>query len=486
MRFETPMQNRENIAAHDTGAAQSRPGNLGDPNGGGLPLAEAERRFWPERWWRLVDFRIGIIPLPIYILLIFIVIMLVRSDQVKSDAPTMIAVLVLGGFTCAEVGKRLPVLRHIGAAAIFATFIPSALVYYHLIPLTIERAIADFTQSTNFLYIFIASIIVGSILSMDRDVLIKGFFKIFVPLAAGSVAAAIVGTAVGTALGLGAYHTFFYVVVPIMAGGIGEGSIPLSIGYAALTGVPQGEVFAEILPAVMLGSLTAILLAGMLNLVGKKYPHLSGEGRLQPVKQGEQDLQAAGEDAAQQEGEKEKAVGRVGVGTIAAAGLTAITLYLLGVICNHLFGLPAPVAMLFLAVLVKLTRAVSPELELGDRVVFDFVRTTMTYPLLFAIGVALTPWDKLMAALHLANAITIASTVVTIVATGFLVGRLMGMYPIETAVVNACHSGQGGTGDVAILTAANRMQLMPFAQIATRIGGAVTITVVLVILDYLK
>jgi malate:Na+ symporter len=67
-------------------------------------------------------------------------------------------------------------------------------------------------------------------------------------------------------------------------------------------------------------------------------------------------------------------------------------------------------------------------------------------------------------------------------ATGAFVGRLMSMYPIETAIVNACHSGQGGTGDVAILTAANRMQLMPFAQIATRIGGAITVTLVLVIL----
>ena len=64
--------------------------------------------------------------------------------------------------------------------------------------------------------------------------------------------------------------------------------------------------------------------------------------------------------------------------------------------------------------------------------------------------------------------------------TGFVVGRWLGMYPIDTAIVNACHSGQGGTGDVAILTAANRMQLMPFAQIATRIGGAITVTLCLI------
>lgn len=202
-----------------------------------VPAAEMPaRRFWPEGWWRLVDIKIGIIPLPVYLILAILLAVLTSEGEIKPDAPTMIAVLALGGFTCAEIGKRLPVLKTIGAGAIFATFIPSALVYYMLIPTSLVKAIADFTKFTNFLYLYIATIIVGSILGMDREVLIKGFLKIFVPLAAGSVAAACVGTLVGTLLGLGAYHTFFFLVVPIMAGGVGEGAIPLSIGYAAILG----------------------------------------------------------------------------------------------------------------------------------------------------------------------------------------------------------------------------------------------------------
>ena len=51
----------------------------------------------------------------------------------------------------------------------------------------------------------------------------------------------------------------------------------------------------------------------------------------------------------------------------------------------------------------------------------------------------------------------------------------MNMNPVEAAIVSACQSGMGGTGDVAILSTANRMNLMPFAQVATRLGGAITV-----------
>jgi malate:Na+ symporter len=441
------------------------------PNATTTPVVETpppSARFWPEGWWRFMEFRIGIIPLPVFLLLAALIAAFVLTGSLPNEINVWIAVLALFGFLCAEVGKRVPILRNIGGAAICATFVPSFLAYRHLIPDVISKGVTDFTKSTSFLYLFIAAIIVGSILSMDRRVLIKGFLKIFVPLAAGSIAACAVGTLVGTLLGLGAFHTFYYVVVPIMAGGVGEGAIPLSLGYAGILHQPQGDLFAQVLPPVMLGSLTAILLSGTLNYVGKKYPDLTGEGRLQPGEHDEMDPV------------KEEITGHMDVSHIAAAGITAISLYLVGMLGFKLWGFPAPVTMLFLAVLVKLTSAVSPQLQEGSFVVYKFFSTAVTYPLLFAIGVALTPWDKLVAAFTIPNLITIVATVGTMMASGFFVGRWMSMYPIDVAIVNACHSGQGGTGDVAILTAANRMVLMPFAQIATRIGGAITVTLALI------
>jgi len=350
-------------------------------------------RFWPHGWWKIMELRIGVVPLPVMFVLVGVLAALVATGKFPAkvggktpdEVCTMIAVLAVGGFVCAEVGKRLPLIKHIGGAAIFATFVPSCLAYYHLLPPAILGSVIEFTRSTNFLYLFIASVIVGSILGMDRSVLVKGFLKIFVPLAAGSIVAMLVGTGVGTLLGLGAKHTFFYIVVPIMAGGVGEGAIPLSVGYAEILHLKQGAEFAQVLPPVMFGSLTAILLAGTLNFVGKKYRHLTGEGRLQP---GEHD---------ELHPRQEEITGHMDVSHIAAAGSLAIMLYLLGVAASTLppeaWRLPAPVAMLFLAVVVKLSFGAPPKIEQGAQVVYKFFATAVTYPLLFAIGAAMTPWD---------------------------------------------------------------------------------------------
>jgi CCS family citrate carrier protein len=423
---------------------------------------------WLETWWRVMDFKIGVVPIPVFLAILGLLAFYVGQGQVPSDILMNIAVLAVGGFACAEVGRRLPGLSNIGAAAILATFVPSYLVYAHLLPAPLTASISSFTKSSNFLYLFICAIIVGSILGMDRRTLVQGFLKIFAPLALGSLVATMVGCGVGVAFGLPLQHVLFKIVVPIMAGGVGEGALPLSIGYAAIGHHPQGGYFAEVLPPVMLGSLTAIILAGGLNYLGKLRPGLTGQGRLQV---GDSDA-AEGQEAAERP--------KPAVKTIGAALLLAVTLYLVGTVGQKLWDFPAPVTMLALAVLLKLGRLVSPDLEQGVHSVYQFFRVAVTYPLLFAIGVAMTPWDKLVAAFNAPTLITIVATVTTMVGFGFATARFLRMYPIDVAIVSACRCGQGGTGDVAILSAANRMQLMPFAQIATRIGGAITVTLALI------
>src|SRR5207249_7213613 len=128
-----------------------------------------------------------------------------------------------------------------------------------------------------------------------------------------------------------------------------------------------------------------------LNFVGKKYPHLTGEGRLQSGENDELHLV------------EEEIPSVTDINQIAAAGITAISLYMFGLMCYKLFDFPAPVAMLFIAVIFKLSRAVSPQLQQGSFVVYKFFSTAVTYPLLFAIGVSMTPWDKLVAAFNVLN-----------------------------------------------------------------------------------
>jgi Na+/citrate or Na+/malate symporter len=190
------------------------------------------------------------------------------------------------------------------------------------------NVVVNFFTSTSILSLFIAVVVVGSILSMDRYLLITGFLKVFLPLLIGSVAAVIVGLLVGMGLGLGASHTFFFIVVPIMGGGLAEGALPLTIGYAQILHQSQGNLFAQAVPAVLIGNFTATLLAGLLNYLGKKASHLTGEGNLEPGKHD-------GPRLTQEESSEQRDMRH-----IAAVGIIAITLYLLETLFTRLFGIP--------------------------------------------------------------------------------------------------------------------------------------------------
>ena len=426
---------------------------------------------WRRRWWSLMDRDVGIIPIPFYILLVTLLGGFTAMGLVKSDITMVIAVMAVFAFTLGEIGKRAPIIRNIGGAAVVVTFVPSYLNYKGWIPASNVEIVSDFFKSTNILYLFIAGVIVGSILSMDRKVLIKGFVKIFVPLAAGSLVAAAVGTAVGSLVGIGFRDTLYFIVAPIMAGGVGEGAVPLALGYSQVGFGDQGDLLAKIMPAILVGNLTAIICSGLLSYLGRKKPHLTGFGKLQP----------GVDDDLLEDTETPDKSNLFSVQNIAAAGIVAVTLYLAGQMAHELFGVPGPVTMLFLAVALKLAHGVTPRIQVGSKLVYTFFLTAMAFPMLFAFGLVLTPWEKLMEGFAPANLITIVATVVALVTTGFFTSKLVRIHPVEGAIITATHSGMGGAGDIAILTASDRMRLMPFAQIATRIGGGITVTVVLAV-----
>ncbi len=427
-------------------------------------------------WKRILFFKVRILPVVVYVPLLALTYALMVTGKLPKDMLGAIVIMIIFGYALAEFGARLPIIKNIGGAPIFATFLPSFMVAHELLPKIAVDSVKTFMKTSNFLYLYIAMVIIGSILGMNRTVLIKGFLKMFVPLLAGTATAMAVGIGVGQLLGISVYEAFFYICVPIMAGGVGEGAIPLSIGYAGVLSVAQDQQFARILPVVMLGSLSAIILCGLLAKWAETHPKYNGNGSLVKVNEGAEDILKFLDNAKVPLNLEQMMIGVC----------TALFFYMFGVLTAKMIGIPAPIIMLFSAVLIKVSGLLPKDVADGAHMIHRFFVVGVTYPLLMAVGVAMTPWNALVEVFNPAYLITIFLTVLALITTGFFVGKWLNMWAVETAIVTGCHSGQGGTGDVAILTSAKRLVLMPFAQISTRIGGACTVTAAIFLLQWLQ
>ena len=162
---------------------------------------------------------IGVIPWPVYIVLLlligsFLALGKLPTDIIADDRDPRRRRL----YAAREIGRRLPGAQHARRGGDPRDLRPSFLVYAHLAP-RLAGPIKTFTKDSQFLYLFIAAIIVGSDPEHGPPACwCAGFLKIFVPIVAGTVAAIGVGMAVGTALGMNAHQTFFYVLVPAHGG----------------------------------------------------------------------------------------------------------------------------------------------------------------------------------------------------------------------------------------------------------------------------
>lgn len=419
---------------------------------------------------KFTSLKVGPVPFPLYLILACVIYAASVYGKLPADMIGGIAVMVVMGMLLGDIGLRVPILKDIGGPAILSIFVPSVMIFYHMINADSMKAITAFMKGSNFLYFYISCLIVGSILGMVRTVLIQGFLRMFIPLLVGSAACIAVGTAVGVVTGLGAYHSFFYIVIPIISGGVGEGILPLSMAYSEILQQPYDNFIPHLIPAAMLGNVMAIMLSGFLRRLGEKKPHLTGQGML--VKTGDNNLIGSSQNI-----DKPVDFSLMGAGL-----LLACSFYVFGQLLSKFVPIPAPIIMIFSAAIIKATGIMPSKMEQGAYHLYRFVATSLTWALLVGVGALYTPWKDVVAAISPAYIVTVAATVISMVASGFYVGKYMNMYPVESALVTACHSGLGGTGDVAILSAANRIELMPFAQVSTRLGGACMVVMAAILL----
>jgi len=377
-----------------------------------------------------------------------------------------LAVITGLGMLLGPLGERLPVIRKIGGGALVCLMVPSVLVYFSVFNKNTLSAVESLMKEANFLYFVICTLVVGSILGMQRTRMMRGLVRVFPPLLAGTLTAVVVGVGVAMAFGYSFPRALFYIVVPILSGGIGEGVIPLSASYSSALGGTADSYVAQLIPAAVIANIVAIIFAGLLRRLGDRQPDLDGGGQLVKVEHTTQldELEATLKSSSAARNPN-----------LALGVMTICTLFVLGTLAAPLLRLPAPVLVIVFSVILKLLNVFPASVEDGARAVYAAISKHFIYPLMIGLGMLYIPLSSVMGVITVGYVATCAVVVLSMAASGFLVGRAVGMYPVDASLVTLCHSGLGGTGDVAILSASQRMVLMPFAQISTRIGGVSTV-----------
>jgi Na+/citrate or Na+/malate symporter len=260
--------------------------------------------------------------------------------------------------------------------------------------------------------------------------------------------------------------------IPVMAGGMGAGAVPLSQIYSSHTGAEPASILAVMVPAVALANAISIIFGGMLDTLGKKIPSLTGNGQLM---KGVDNSAASG---------KEGPSLALNVKNLGVGLFLSVSFFCVGAIIGRLIpAIHAYAWMIIMVAVAKVACLIPEKIEACCFQWFQFMMTNLTTTLLVGIGITFTNLNDVVAALTPIYLFLVFITVVGAMIGAALVGMLVRFYVIE-AIITAglCMTNMGGTGDVATLSAAKRMELMPFSQISSRIGGAIMLLVASVML----
>lgn len=418
---------------------------------------------------KVVDVKLGGIPLPILIVMILSSVVLWRAGALeRGGILTAWPFLISMGLVLYAIGEKLPIWNKFFGGGYVLAFVGGALAArFGIVSASDVKALSATAIENKFLHFALILLVGGSILSVKRSALLRSLVGYIPLILIGLMGAITFGTIGGLVFNVPFAKIITHYVLPIMGGGNGGGAIPMSEIYENVTGNPRGEYYGFAIAILTIANTVAIISASLLNILGQKFKSLSGEGKLVY-----EDLNANAKIAEEIEKVEPTAQDHLNAFYLvfAVSGVAVILYGVFSVI--HLF---AYTVILF--ILLNVLNIVPGPLKIALNNVMKGGLKLILPMVLFVIGLG-TDVNELIQALAPSNVAIIVMIVFGVILFILFSSKIFKFYPIEAAITaGLCMANRGGSGDLEVLGASKRMELFPYAQISSRIGGGVILAI---------
>ncbi len=412
------------------------------------------------------------IPLHLYLIMAVVVMAASFMEALPGNIVGALGFCLIVGIVLGYIGDRIPIWNeYVGGGAILTFLFTAYLVYAKIMPQGTIDTVTAFIDDTDFLDLFISVLITGSMLAVSRNLLLKALVG-YVPTILGGIAGAMAfGVVGGLLVGIPAGEIVTMYVLPIMGGGSGAGALPMSEIYANITGNDPKKFLSFAYPILTIANIIAIFAAALLHKLGKKNPALTGNGEL---------MRSKGFEASDKKIDIKLTLKEIGSGFVLTAFFYIFAKMLSKTILPSIGGVQIH-TFAYMVVLVAIFNALNlipEELKQGAKKLQSFFSGQFLCVIMVGVGIVYTDLGEIIQALTFKNILVAAFIVLgAVIGTGVL-GYFLGFYPIEASITaGLCMANRGGSGDLEVLGACKRMNLMSFAQISSRLGGGIMLVV---------
>lgn len=425
------------------------------------------------------------LPWPVFAICSAVILLCAYLGWLPTGMASCFAFMIVIGTVLNEIGERTPIINsYLGGGAIVIIFGSALLNYFNLLPTkTVDgesvsyvfKGITTFFKGDGaFLDFYIAALITGSILGMNRKLLMKAAARYFPAIFGGLILSFALCVGLGAITGFGAVKALLLIALPIMGGGMGAGATPLSKIFESTGTMSAADAISIMTPAVAIGNAISIVMAGIIVKIikDKKW---NGNGAL--MQAGSVDPKELEISPEMQKKRDDINVINLGIGLLVSCSFFIWGFILSGLWKNYVSStvtIHAYAWMIITVAICKIFNLIPEHIEIACYQWFQFIMKNLTTTLLVGIGLCYLNINTVIETFTLQYLLLCLVTCLGAFFGAAIVGKLVGFYPVESGLTaGLCMANMGGTGDVAVLSAANRMELMPFAQISSRLGGAI-------------